>query len=59
MHEDHNSKRKCIVRFSLNRLERFDEAKDCYESLRSLEENKSADSLLKKLHDIQESDFCH
>ena len=40
-------------------LERFDEAKECYESMRSLGENTSVDSLLKKLHDIQESDFCH
>ena len=40
-------------------LERFDEAKECCESLRSLGENKSADSLLKKLHEIQETDIHH
>ena len=38
-------------------LKRFDEAKECYESLRSLGENESADNLLKKLHDVQETDF--
>ena len=35
-------------------LGRFDEAKDCYESLRSLGEGTAADENLKKLHDIQE-----
>ena len=35
-------------------LSRFDEAKDCYESLRSLGEGSTADDHLKKLHDIQE-----
>ena len=35
-------------------LSRFDEAKDCYKSLRSLGEEKSADKLLKKLQDTQE-----
>ena len=35
-------------------LARFDEAKACYESLRSIGEAISADSNLKKLHDIQE-----
>ena len=38
-------------------LERFDEASECYESLRTLGENESADNLLKKLHDVQEMDF--
>ena len=38
-------------------LERFDEAKGCYESLRTLGENESADNLLKKLHDVQETNF--
>ena len=38
-------------------LGRFDEAKECYESLRSLGEDTSVDSLLKKLNDIQETDF--
>jgi len=38
-------------------LGRFDEAKECYESLRSLGENASVDNLLKKLHDMQETDF--
>ena len=31
-------------------LSRFDEAKECYESLRYLNERQLADSLLKKLH---------
>ena len=35
-------------------LDRFDEAKDCYESLRSLGEGTKADSHLKNLYDIQE-----
>ena len=35
-------------------LNRFDEAKDCYESLRSLGDENSADKLLKELHNIQE-----
>ena len=38
-------------------LERFDEAKECYESLRPLGEDASAEKLLKKLHDVQERDF--
>ena len=38
-------------------LERFDEVKECCESLRSLGENEYADYLLKKLHDVQETDF--
>ena len=38
-------------------LERYDEAKECYESLRPLGENTAADNLLKKLHDVQEKDF--
>ena len=37
-------------------LRQFDAAKECYESLRSLGENSSADFHLKKLHDIQEGD---
>ena len=35
-------------------LRRFDEAKEVYESLRSLGETSSTDSLLKKLHDVQD-----
>ena len=35
-------------------LDRFDEAKNCYESLRSLGEATAADDHLKKLNDIQE-----
>ena len=35
-------------------LGRFDEAKDCFESLRSLGEGTVADDHLKKLHDVQE-----
>ena len=38
-------------------LEHFDEAKECSELLRSLGENASADNLLKKVHDVQETDF--
>ena len=38
-------------------LTRFDEAKECYESLRALGEDKSAEKLLKKLHDGQETVF--
>ena len=38
-------------------LGRIDEARECYESLRSLGEDTSGDSLVKKLHDIQETDF--
>ena len=38
-------------------LKRFDEAKECSELLRSLGENELADNLLKKLHDVQETDF--
>ena len=38
-------------------LERFDEARECCESLRSFGENESADNLLKKLLDVQETDF--
>ena len=39
---------------ALSGLSRFDEARECYESLRSLGENSLADDLLKKLHDLQE-----
>jgi len=35
-------------------LGRFDEAKECYESLRFWNERQLADSLLKKLHDTKE-----
>ena len=35
-------------------LGQFDEAKECYESLRELGENSTADQYLKKLHDTQE-----
>ena len=38
-------------------LKRYDEAKECYESLRPLGENTSAENLLKKLHDVQVQDF--
>ena len=38
-------------------LKRFDEARECYESLRSFGEDSAVDNLLKKLHDIQERDF--
>ena len=38
-------------------LGRFDEAKECYESLRPLGEDQSAEKLLKKLHEVQETDF--
>ena len=38
-------------------LGQFDEAKECYESLRELGENSAADQNLKKLHDIQERDI--
>ena len=38
-------------------LKRYDEAKECYESLKSLGEKASAENLLKKLHDAQETDF--
>ena len=38
-------------------LERFDEAKECYESLRSLGEDAFVENLLKKLRDIQETDI--
>ena len=38
-------------------LKRYDEAKECYESLKSLGENATAENLLKKLHDVQETDF--
>ena len=37
-------------------LSRFDEAKECYESLRSLGGSSSADLHLKKLRDIQDRD---
>ena len=37
-------------------LSQFDEAKECYESLRSLGESSSAAFHLKKLHDIQVRD---
>ena len=35
-------------------LDRFDEARECYESLRPLGENSQADTCLKKLHDAQD-----
>ena len=38
-------------------LKRFDEAKECYESLRPLGEDASAKKILKKLHEVQETDF--
>jgi len=38
-------------------LGKFDEAKECYESLRELGENSTADQYLKKLHDIKEKDI--
>ena len=38
-------------------LGQFDEAKECYESLRELGENSAADQNLKKLDDIQERDI--
>ena len=39
---------------ALSGLSRFDEARECYESLRALRENSLADDLLKKLRDLQE-----
>ena len=39
-------------------LGRFNEAKECYESLRSLGESTSADTYVKKLHDIQDK-ICY
>ena len=39
---------------ALSGLSRFDEARECYESLRSLGENSLAEDLLKKLDDLQE-----
>jgi len=38
-------------------LKRFDEAKECYESLRLLGEDASVEKHLKKLHEVQETDF--
>ena len=38
-------------------LKRFDDAKECYESLRLLGEYALAEKLLKKLHEVQETDF--
>ena len=35
-------------------LDRFDEAKTCFESLRQLGESALAETCLKKLHDIQD-----
>ena len=35
-------------------LNRFDEARECYESLRSMGADSSADTHLKKLHDAQD-----
>ena len=35
-------------------LGQFDEAKECYESLRKLGENSTADRLMKKLSEAQE-----
>ena len=40
-------------------LGQFDEAKECYESLRTLADNSTADQYLKKLHDIQEKDSLY
>ena len=37
----------------------FDEAKECYKSLRELGENSAADKNLAKLHDAQEKDILH
>ena len=37
-------------------LGQFDAAKECYESLRTLGDNATADSYLKKLDDVQERD---
>ena len=37
-------------------LGQYDEAKECYESLRSLGEKSTADQYLKKLSDAQERD---
>ena len=37
-------------------LGQFDEAKECYESLRTLGQNLAADQYLKKLSDAQERD---
>ena len=41
-------------------LGQFDAAKDCYETLRTLGDNNTADRYLKKLDDAQERDasFC-
>ena len=38
-------------------LSQFDEAKECYESLRKLGENSAADKNLAKLRDAQEKDI--
>jgi len=38
-------------------LKHFDEAKECYESLRSLGEDASVEKCLQKLHEVQETDF--
>ena len=38
-------------------LDQFDEAKECFETLRSLGENSVADQYLKKLNDAQERDL--
>ena len=35
-------------------LGRFDEAKECFESLRSLGKGSTADAYLKKVHDAEE-----
>ena len=37
----------------------FDEAKECYESLRELGENSAADQYLKKLYDTQEKRYVY
>ena len=37
-------------------LDQFDEAKECYESLRTLGQNSSAEQFLKKLNDAQDRD---
>ena len=55
---DRNSTRSIIQKGNaLLGLCRFEEAKKCYESLRSLEVGSSVDLHLKKLHDIQVRDL--
>ena len=38
-------------------LDQFDEARECYESLRTLGKNSTADQYLKELSDAQERDL--